>query len=118
MGNLSYLEQLLLNNNQLSGALPQSLTKLTKLERFLFQGTGLCTPLDPAFQAWLKGIANTRGSISSSARSSKWLAQSGLLIGLSNKFLALIQGFSMWEKFFVLAVVVSCWTVYSVYSHA
>ena len=62
LGNLTNLVLLTLNSNQLSGALPQNLTRLTKLERFYFQDTGLCAPLDAAFQAWLQGIANTNGS--------------------------------------------------------
>ena len=62
LGNLSNLEWLFLySNTSLTGTLPQSLTRLTKLERFLFQDTGLCAPLDPAFQAWLEGIATTSG---------------------------------------------------------
>ena len=62
LGNLTKLEVLILNYNQLSGALPQSLTRLTKLMNFSFgQGTGLCAPPDPAFQAWLEGIADTDG---------------------------------------------------------
>ena len=63
LGNLINLEWLwLYSNTSLTGVLPQSLTRLTKLERFLFQSTGLCAPLDPAFQVWLKGIATTSGS--------------------------------------------------------
>ncbi len=62
LGNLANLEVLILNNNQLSGALPQSLTRLTKLMNFSFgDNAGLCAPLDAAFQAWLKGIADTDG---------------------------------------------------------
>ena len=62
LGNLSNLEWLLLNDNtSLMGALPQSLTGLTKLRTFRFNNTGLCAPLDPAFQAWLEGIATTSG---------------------------------------------------------
>lgn len=63
LGNLTILEHLYLeNNSSLTGALPQSLTGLTKLERFFFQGTGLCAPLNAAFQAWLQSIAETNGS--------------------------------------------------------
>ena len=63
LGNLTILEHLYLeNNSSLTGVLPQSLTGLTKLERFFFQGTGLCAPLDAAFQAWLQSIAETNGS--------------------------------------------------------
>ena len=49
LGNLSNLDRREIYNNQLSGALPQSLTKLTKMEKFHFQGTGLCALLDAAF---------------------------------------------------------------------
>ena len=63
LGNLTKLEHLYFeNNSSLTGALPQSLTGLTKLERFFFQGTGLCAPLDAAFQTWLQSIAETNGS--------------------------------------------------------
>ena len=63
LGNLTNLEWLLLNDNtSLMGALPQSLIGLTKLSRFSFDNTGLCAPLDAAFQAWLEGIANVSGS--------------------------------------------------------
>ena len=63
LGNLTILEHLYLeNNSSLTGVLPQSLTGLTKLERFFFQGTGLCAPIDAAFQAWLQSIAETNGS--------------------------------------------------------
>lgn len=43
-------------------SMADGLAGVTKLERFLVQGTGLCAPLDPAFQAWLQGIATTSGS--------------------------------------------------------
>ena len=62
LGNLTNLEVLVFYNNQLSGALPQSLIGLTKLKTFLFlDNGGLCAPLDPAFQAWLQGIAASSG---------------------------------------------------------
>ena len=63
LSNLTNLTELYLNDNaSLRGALPQNLTGLTKLEKLLFQDTGLCAPLDAAFQAWLQGIAETNGS--------------------------------------------------------
>ena len=62
LGNLANLEELILNYNQLRGPLPRSLTRLTKLMHFSFgKGTDLCAPLDAAFQAWLRGIADTDG---------------------------------------------------------
>ena len=63
LGNLSNLEVLWLQDNaSLMGALPQSLSGLTKLTQFYFNNTGLCAPLDDAFQAWLQGIADASGS--------------------------------------------------------
>ena len=63
LGNLSNLEVLWLQDNtSLMGALPQSLTRLTRLRQFYFHNTGLCAPLDAAFQAWLKGITDVSGS--------------------------------------------------------
>ncbi|MYC14275.1 MAG: hypothetical protein F4Y39_11165 [Gemmatimonadetes bacterium] len=63
LGDLSNLTKLRLDNNAfLAGALPQSLTGLTKLEQLFFENTGLCAPLDAAFQAWLQSIAETNGS--------------------------------------------------------
>ena len=61
LGQLTHLERLLLYNNQLTGTLPQSLTGLTKLEKFDFALTGLCAPLNAAFQTWLQGIDSTFG---------------------------------------------------------
>ena len=63
LGNLSNLEFLILNFNQLSGELPQSLTGLMKLMRFSFGDNtgGLCAPSDAVFQAWLQGITETDG---------------------------------------------------------
>ena len=63
LGNLSNLTSLLLNDNtSLTGTLPQSLTRLTNLKSFHFHNTGLCAPLDGAFQTWLQGIEDTHGS--------------------------------------------------------
>ena len=62
VGNLSNLAQLWINDNaDLTGALPFSLTNLKDMEDFQFHGTGLCAPLDDAFQAWLEEIDRTTG---------------------------------------------------------
>ena len=62
LGSLSNLEQLHLRGNKLTGELPQALTGLTVLQEFSFHlNTGLCAPVDGAFQAWLGGMA-VRGS--------------------------------------------------------
>ena len=61
LGNLTSLITVSFGWNPLSGQLPQSLTGLTELELFHFESTGLCAPLDTAFQAWLRGIEDTNG---------------------------------------------------------
>ena len=62
LGNLTNLVWLYLNNNApLSGPLPSSMTGLNSLRVLSLSGTQLCAPADAAFQAWLKGIANTTG---------------------------------------------------------
>ncbi len=55
LGNLSNLTFLSLENNQLNGSLPQSLTTLN-LEIFRFNDTNLCEPPDTGFQTWLSNI--------------------------------------------------------------
>ena len=63
LGKLSKLEFLQVNNNEsLTGTLPESLTGLTDLTRFYFDGTGLCAPVDAAFQQWLQAIEDSRGA--------------------------------------------------------
>ena len=63
LGNLSNLTVLYISDNKLTGALPQSLTGISGLETFPFHNNpGLCAPIDETFQAWLRGIAEVRGS--------------------------------------------------------
>ncbi len=49
------------HNRDLSGPLPLELTRLTGLRRFEWDNTGLCSPDDPTFQAWLRGIDQRYG---------------------------------------------------------
>ena len=63
LGDLSNLKLLYVSDNNLTGALPQSLTGLSALESFHFHNnSGLCAPVDEAFQTWLQGIALVVGS--------------------------------------------------------
>ena len=60
---LSSLKLLYLSDNNLTGTLPQGLTGLSGLESFRFHNnSGLCAPIDEAFQTWLHGIAEIYGS--------------------------------------------------------
>ncbi|MXW18778.1 MAG: hypothetical protein F4Z83_14685 [Gemmatimonadetes bacterium] len=61
LGGLTNVEVLALANNAgLTGALPQSLTGLGRLEELGAGGTGLCAPTDLAFQTWLDGVFKRR----------------------------------------------------------
>ena len=57
IGELSYLKTLDLSGNpDLTGELPPDLMELEKLQTLDIRNTGLCAPLDEAFQDWLMGI--------------------------------------------------------------
>ena len=61
LGALPQLRALeLAHNPGLAVALPQSLTGLERLQQLLASGTGLCAPVDAAFQAWLDGVHKRR----------------------------------------------------------
>ncbi len=63
LGDLSNLKLLYVSDNNLTGVLPKSLTGLSGLESFRFHNnSGLCAPIDEAFQTWLQGIALVVGS--------------------------------------------------------
>lgn len=57
--NLTFLD---LSNTLLTGTLPLGLINLTKLDTFWFNETTLCTPVDEAFQDWLRGITDVRST--------------------------------------------------------
>jgi len=61
LGNLHNLWGLYLDSNRLTGVLPQSLTRLGKLDEFNFGRTGLCAPRNAAFQNWLRGVRSVNG---------------------------------------------------------
>ena len=87
LGGLASLEQLYLWNNQLTGGIPPELGGLAslrvlnlahnagvsgtlpaawtsfKMSRLQLGGTGLCAPLDAAFQSWLRSIPLRRVSV-------------------------------------------------------
>ena len=82
LGDLSNLKLLFINDNYLTGALPQGLTGLSGLESFRFHNnSGLCAPIDEAFQTWLQGIALVIGS---SCASEDSLQDREVLVGLYN----------------------------------
>ena len=58
---LEKLWQLKLSKNRLAGPLPLSLIKLTALGVFYFDDTELCIPDNPAFDTWLRKVGNVQG---------------------------------------------------------
>ncbi|MCY4223380.1 MAG: hypothetical protein OXF06_00955 [Bacteroidetes bacterium] len=62
IGNLTNLTYFHLNQNQLTGELPQGLVGATKMEDLRFQeNAGLCAPANTEFQTWLNGISTVNG---------------------------------------------------------
>ena len=62
LGKLSKLTNLKLKHNALTWQLPSSLARLRALNDLEFQdNAGLCAPLDSAFQNWLRGVSFKRG---------------------------------------------------------
>ena len=60
LGQLTNLKFLgIARNGAMSGPLPQALTSLS-LDAMWMDGTNLCAPLNPEFQAWLSGIQSTQ----------------------------------------------------------
>ena len=54
LGNLANLEYLRINDNRLTGRIPQTFTRLSRLIEFYFDGnSGLCASSTAAFQDWL-----------------------------------------------------------------
>ena len=43
-------------NEDLSGPLPDTFTRLENLETLILYSTGLCVPTDEAFQAWSEKV--------------------------------------------------------------
>ena len=57
LGGLESLRWLFLSNNtRMSGALPDRLTDLRRLNRLMAENTGLCAPSDARFREWLDGV--------------------------------------------------------------
>lgn len=61
LGSLAEMTALRMGGNDLSGRLPQSLTRLA-LAELHYSNTGLCAPADATFRTWLSGIASHDGT--------------------------------------------------------
>ena len=76
LGQLSALRELVLaGNSEMSGPLPREITKLS-LETLMLGDTGICTPRDIGFQAWLRSVQYSRvGLCSIPIRATAYLTQ-------------------------------------------
>ena len=61
LGALARMTVLRLGGNAISGRLPLSLTRLS-LQELGYADTGLCAPVETAFQTWLRGIPSREGT--------------------------------------------------------
>ena len=62
VGDLQHVTALRIDSNPgLAGPLPLSLTRLP-LRHLSYEGTGLCTPTDESFQAWLRALPSHAGT--------------------------------------------------------
>ncbi len=67
LGKLGNLESLWLQSNNLRGEIPEDFAGLSSLSAFLFHNnSGLCAPVNAAFQSWLQGVSTVYGSSCSS----------------------------------------------------
>ena len=62
-GNFTGLEALEVGGTMLSGPLPESLTRLSTLDWLRLEGSGLCVPDAPAFEAWVAAIREFTGAV-------------------------------------------------------
>ena len=63
LGSLTGLEHLEVGDTMLSGPLPESLTRLSTLDWLRLEGSGLCVPDAPAFEAWVAAIRDFTGAV-------------------------------------------------------
>ena len=61
LGDLTQMTELRIGGNALSGRLPMSLARLA-LREFRYAETGLCTPVEERFRAWLAAIPSHEGT--------------------------------------------------------
>ena len=72
LSTLANLKIMDLSDNQLTGEIPESLTGINGLTSFSFySNSGLCAPVDSAFQGWLDSIADAIGSSCATADSAE-----------------------------------------------
>ena len=89
LSRITTIQRLAINDNDFSGELPSTMTRLTLMRLFYFHDNdGLCAPADDDFQDWLVGIRDVRGDTCTSGSPTQAPAPSS---SQSDQFAALLS---------------------------
>ena len=89
LSRITTIQRLAINDNDFSGELPSTMTRLTLMRLFYFHdNAGLCAPADSDFQDWLTGIPDRRGDTCTSGSPAQAPAPSS---SQSDQFAALLS---------------------------
>ena len=89
LSRITTIQRLAINDNDFSGELPSTMTRLTLMRLFYFHDNdGLCAPADTDFQDWLVGIRDVRGDTCTSGSPAQAPAPSS---SQSDQFAALLS---------------------------
>ena len=89
LSRITTIQRLAINNNDFSGELPSTMTRLTLMRLFYFHDNDdLCAPADTDFQDWLTGISDVRGDTCTSGSPAQAPAPSS---SQSDQFAALLS---------------------------
>ena len=89
LSRITTIQRLAINDNEFSGELPSTMTRLTLMRLFYFHdNNGLCAPADDDFQDWLVGIRDVRGDTCTSGSPAQAPAPSS---SQSDQFAALLS---------------------------
>ena len=89
LSRITTIQRLAINDNDFSGELPSTMTRLTLMRLFYFHhNNGLCAPADDDFQDWLVGIRDVRGDTCTSGSPAQAPAPSS---SQSDQFAALLS---------------------------
>ena len=89
LSRITTIQRLAINDNDFSGELPSTMTRLTLMRLFYFHdNAGLCAPADDDFQDWLVGIRDVRGDTCTSSSPAQAPAPSS---SQSDQFAALLS---------------------------
>ena len=89
LSRITTIQRLAINDNDFSGELPSTMTRLTLMRLFYFHDNdGLCAPADDDFQDWLVGIRDVRGDTCTSGSPAQAPAPSS---SQSDQFAALLS---------------------------